>query len=65
MTFIRNDRSQLLQERCEWGEEWTLKKTPHAKVFTKAGNLNGGGDTSSQRQLKINCDEAEKLSDVF
>lgn len=47
MTFIRNDRSQLLQERCEWGEEWTLKKTPHAKVFTKAGNPNGGGDTFS------------------
>lgn len=47
MTFIRNDRSQLLQERCAWGEEWTLKRIPHAEGLTKTVNANKDGDTTS------------------
>lgn len=48
MTFIRNDRSQLLQESCERGEEWTSERAPHAKGLTKAVNTNREGGTSSQ-----------------
>lgn len=63
MTFIRNDRSQLLQKRCEWGQEWTLKRPPNSDGLTKTVNTNNEGHTSSLKgNQKLIVTQAELLN---